>query len=163
MLFRSKDGTAKLADLGLAVFVDGEKGPSTHGLAGTVAYMPPEQATRATIIDHRSDIYSLGASFYHLVTGQIPFQGATRMEVILKHAKEPPVPPHELAPGLPPPLSDVILKMMAKSPAERYQSYEELLLALHELHVFLPPPMIAVGSEEVRTSEPAKDGPGAGQ
>src|SRR5262249_22903622 len=79
----SHDGLAKLADLGLAICVDNElgEGSPSHTMAGTVAYMPPEQARSPGTIDHRSDIYSLGASFFHLVTGQIPFQGATRMEV----------------------------------------------------------------------------------
>ena len=122
--------------------------------------MPPEQATRIHTIDHRSDIYSLGASFYHLVTGQIPFQGTTRMEVILKHAKEAPVPPHELVPGLPPRISDVILKMMAKSAADRYQSYDELLLALHELDGLFAP----VRSATIHTSvQPAREGQGMAQ
>lgn len=132
----ARDGNAKLADLGLAVFVDREKGnPAGPGLAGTVAYMPPEQAMATGAVDHRSDIYSLGASLYHMVTGQIPFQGSTRMEVILKHAKEAPLPPRDLAPDLPESLSDLILKMMAKSPGERFQSYDELIRALDEISI----------------------------
>ena len=128
----AKDGTAKLADLGLAVFVDSNPsgGSSGQGMAGTVAYMPPEQAMSARTVDHRSDMYALGATFYHLVTGQIPFQGATRMEVILKHAKEPLKPPHEVVPDFPREVSDVIVKMMAKAPADRYQTYDDLLDAL---------------------------------
>src|SRR5262249_34678369 len=79
------------------------------------------------------DIYALGASFYHLVTGQIPFHASSRIEVIAKHANERPVPPHERVPGLHPAVSDVILKMLAKSPADRYQTYEELTAALDSL------------------------------
>ncbi|MFL5339307.1 MAG: serine/threonine-protein kinase, partial [Gemmataceae bacterium] len=131
------EGTAKLADLGLAVSLDTDR--NGHGLAGTVAYMSPEQATRPAAIDHRSDIYSLGATFYHLLTGQIPFQGSSRMEVILKHAKESPVPAHELVPELPPLASEVIDRMMAKSQADRYPTYDDLLLDLHRLHGMLTP------------------------
>lgn len=124
----TKDGMIKLADLGLAVFVNGDGGsPVGNGLAGTVAYMPPEQSLSAGVVDHRSDIYALGASFYHLLTGQIPFQGATRMEVILKHAKEPLTPPDELVSGVPQEISQVIVRMMAKSVNDRYQTYDELL------------------------------------
>jgi serine/threonine protein kinase len=130
----TKDGMIKLADLGLAVFVNGDGGsPVGHGLAGTVAYMPPEQSLSAGVVDHRSDIYALGASFYHLLTGRIPFEGATRMEVILKHAKEPLVPPDELVSGVPQEISLVIAKMMAKSVNDRYQTYDELLQDLLHL------------------------------
>jgi serine/threonine protein kinase len=127
----TKDGAAKLADLGLAVLVEHERGKAAGGLAGTAAYMPPEQASGA--IDHRSDIYSLGATYYYMVTGQVPFQGTTRAEVIRKHATETPISPRELVPHLPEAVSAVILKMMAKDPAERYQTYDELLAVLSGL------------------------------
>jgi serine/threonine protein kinase len=130
----TSDGIAKLADLGLAVLVDAaENGSKAPGLAGTVAYMPPEQATSKNNIDLRSDIYALGASFYHMATGHIPFQGVTRMEVILKHAQEPIVPPNMLSTGVTPAASNLIAKMMAKSPTDRFQTYEELEWALSEL------------------------------
>src|SRR5205823_6274391 len=129
------DGTAKLADLGLAVIADqASRHPvRRRGPAGTVAYMPPEQTTVAGLVDHRCDIYALGASFYHLVTGQVPFQGATRVEVVAKHASEAPVPPHDRVPGLHPAVSDVILKMLAKPSADRYQTYDDLAQALAAL------------------------------
>jgi serine/threonine protein kinase len=125
------DGAAKLADLGLAVLVDRDRGAASGALAGTAAYMAPEQADGA--IDYRADIYSLGATFYHLVTGQTPFQGTSRAEVIRKHARETAAAPRDLAPHLPEVASDVILKMMAREPAERFQTYDELLLMLSSL------------------------------
>jgi serine/threonine protein kinase len=155
----TKDGMIKLADLGLAVFVNGDGGsPVGNGLAGTVAYMPPEQSLSAGVVDHRSDIYALGASFYHLLTGQIPFQGATRMEVILKHAKEPLVPPDELVSGVPQEISQVIVKMMAKSVNDRYQTYDDLLLDLLNLDAGLSQPPGNGNSAAVRPDAGNKSG-----
>jgi tRNA A-37 threonylcarbamoyl transferase component Bud32 len=131
----TRDGGIKLADLGLALtdtWVIAKK-PSvtdTNILAGTVAYMSPEQATASETVDHRSDIYSLGATFYHALTGQMPFKGRSRMELIFKHAKEDVAAPHILVPGLDPAISDIVLKMLAKNPADRYQTYDELLSLL---------------------------------
>jgi serine/threonine-protein kinase len=80
-------------------------------------------------------MYSLGATFYHAVTGRLPFPGRTRMEVMLKHAKEEPTPPHQLVGELTPSVSQVILRMMAKQPDDRYPTYDALradLLRLFE-------------------------------
>jgi serine/threonine protein kinase len=131
----TKDGQAKLADLGLAVIVGTQNAPATPttGMAGTVAYMSPEQAGSAMAVDHRSDIYGLGATFYHAVTGQMPFTGRSAMEVMLKHAQEPAVPPHQLATDLDPAASEIILQMLAKKAAERHQTYDELIKMLANL------------------------------
>lgn len=133
----AKDGAAKLADLGLAIVLDDAHslggGAGRDDLAGTVAYMAPEQFSNAGAADHRADIYALGATFYHAVAGQVPFVGATPLEVMLKHAQEPLVLPHVLSPDLDPAASAVILRMMAKNPAERFQTYDDLLAALWTL------------------------------
>src|SRR5207245_21238 len=90
----ARNGTAKLADFGLAVvsnkglFAQGEGQPSLHAPAGTPAYMAPEQFFAPETVDHRSDIYSLGATFYHAVTGRVPFEGRSVREVLLKQAHE---------------------------------------------------------------------------
>lgn len=129
----SKEGGIKLADLGLALVGAGgakQNDSASMILAGTVAYMSPEQAMASPGVDHRADIYSLGATFYHAVCGEMPFRGRTRMELMFKHQKEPLVPPHHIVPGLPSAYSDVIGRMMAKDPKDRFQTYEELIGAL---------------------------------
>jgi serine/threonine protein kinase len=134
----AKDGTAKLADLGLAIIVNhrfGEAGPNTTGrMEGTVAYMAPEQAESSGAVDHRADLYALGATLYHTITGVLPFRGQTRARVLLKHKLETPEPPHRLVPELPARVSAVILRLMAKSPDDRYQSYDELIDDLNQIH-----------------------------
>jgi tRNA A-37 threonylcarbamoyl transferase component Bud32 len=129
----ARDGAIKLADLGLAVTHDLNRPSAAEGstiLAGTVAYMSPEQALPQPAVDHRSDIYSLGATFYNALTGEMPFKGKSRIELVYKHAKEPPPPPHLAVAGLDPLYSEITLKMLAKDPGERYQSYDDLLAAL---------------------------------
>lgn len=131
----SREGNAKVADLGLAVVVgaehDGPEGEPHDGRpVGTAAYMPPEQALGARAIDHRADIYGLGATFYHAVTGQMVFTGRSRTEVMMKHIKEAPPPPQTHAADLPPALCQLILRMLAKEPEQRYPNYEELLTDL---------------------------------
>ena len=123
------NGEVKVADLGLASILETEK-ELVSQVAGTVAYMPPEQANGVIGLDHRSDIYALGATMYHAVTGGLPFTGRSRMEVMFKHASVTPVPPDQREPSVPPGLSAVVMKMLAKKPEDRYQTYDELLAAL---------------------------------
>jgi serine/threonine-protein kinase len=112
-----------LADFGLSKLLSASglnlTMPGT--IMGTVGYMPPEQVTTQPI-DVRSDIYSTGVVFYQLLTGQLPFDGATAMEVLVKHAYAPLPSPREINPTIPVPLEQVVLRAMAKSPADRYQT-----------------------------------------
>ncbi|MFL5327543.1 MAG: serine/threonine-protein kinase [Gemmataceae bacterium] len=138
-----KDENAKIADLGLAVVADrhrelGHLAPhagSPNAMAGTVAYLAPEQAGGPGTIDHRSDIYSLGATFYHMVTGQLPFTGRSPLEVLMKHARQPLKPPSELMPEFAQCVSDLIVRMMAKNPGERFRTYDELRDALIDVDI----------------------------
>jgi serine/threonine protein kinase len=95
-------------------------------VVGTPRYISPEQALGRTV-DHRSDIYSLGATFYELVTRQTPFDGDTAMDIMLKHINAPLVPPYMMNPGIPGDVNEIICRMMAKDPKERYQEYEPLI------------------------------------
>lgn len=133
----ARDGTAKIADLGQAVLLADGTATTANGsaghpdqVAGTAAYMAPEQFLAPASVDHRADVYALGATFYQAITGRMPFEGRSRMEVLLKHAQEAPVPPHQLVADVDPALSDIILMMLAKDPDNRFQDSEELLAAL---------------------------------
>lgn len=148
----TRDGTAKLADLGQAIFLDEPQGAADgprDEVAGTAAYLAPEQFLTPATVDHRADIYALGATFYQAVTGRLAFSGKSFMEVLLKHARQTPPPPHELVPDLPPLVSEVILTMMAKSPADRYQNIDELETALSKLSPAESPPITEMPAPSV--------------
>jgi len=134
-IMMTKESVAKIADLGLAVIVtetQRENGKRNE-LLGTPAYMAPEQSQSSSQVDHRADIYALGATLYHAITGAPPFLGNTKLQVMYRHISEEPVAPHVHVPDLPIPVSNVILRMLAKKPEQRYQNYDELLHALKEL------------------------------
>lgn len=136
------EGNAKLADLGLATCIDPHRRMACGGMVGTVAYVAPEQAMGATV-DHRADVYSVGGTFYQMVTGELPFTGTTSADVLRQHSQEPLVPPHHRVPTLPERVSTVIGKMMAKRPEERQSSDQELLDDLIQLDRLLNPPAAA--------------------
>lgn len=127
------NGNAKLIDFGLAKADAIEAGRERTGpeMAGTAAYLAPEQAKDAATVDHRADIYSLGVTLYEALTGRLPFEGRNRVQVIFQHLNAPPVPPIERAEGVPPLLSDLCLWLLAKDPNDRPQSYDELRHALN--------------------------------
>jgi serine/threonine-protein kinase len=119
------NGVGKLIDFGLAK----ARRPNPEAepeLAGTAAYIAPEQARDASLVDHRADIYSLGVTLYEALTGRLPFEGRNRVQVIFQHLNTPPVPPAQRVPGIPPLASDLCLWMLSKDPAERPQNYQEL-------------------------------------
>ncbi len=121
------NGVAKLIDFGLAKAPVVRNAPPTGPeLAGTAAYLAPEQARDASIVDFRADIYSLGVTFYEALTGRLPFESRNRMQVIFQHINTPPVPPIDRLPTIPQIISDMCLWMLAKNPDERPQSYDEL-------------------------------------
>jgi predicted ATPase/signal transduction histidine kinase len=121
-------GDARVIDLAAATSLStagGTEGPAL--LEGTPAYMAPEQTGRVNRpIDHRSDHYGLGATFYELLCGQPPFQGEDTLDLVLAHISRPPAPPHVHNPRVPPVLSAIVLKLLAKEPEERYQSLRGL-------------------------------------
>jgi serine/threonine-protein kinase len=126
------NGNVKLIDFGLAKAEALEATRERTGpeLAGTAAYLAPEQAKDASVVDHRADIYSLGVTLYESLTGRLPFEGRNRVQVIFQHLNTPPVPPIQRAEGIPPLLSDLCLWMLAKNPEDRPQNYDELSQAL---------------------------------
>jgi WD40 repeat protein/tRNA A-37 threonylcarbamoyl transferase component Bud32 len=121
-----------LADFGLAKIVEGSQVLTATGATiGTPAYISPEQAEGKTV-DHRTDIYSLGIVLYEMVTGHVPYRGETPMGVIFKHIFDPLPLPRDVNPDLPEAVERVILKAVAKDPADRYDRAGDLAQALHQ-------------------------------
>ena len=137
----TKDGTAKLADMGLARQAsDADAAKAEAGRAfGTPYYISPEQIRGELDIDFRSDIYSLGATLYHMVTGRVPFDGPTPVAVMQKHLKEPLVPPDHINTKLSAGLGEVVEVMVAKDRDRRYSSTTDLLMDLEAIRAGQPP------------------------
>ena len=131
----NQQGVVKLADMGLArETTDIEAAQSEAGKAyGTPYYIAPEQIRGKIDIDGRADIYGLGATFYHMVTGQVPFTGDDSSEIMKKHLREKLIPPDHIITSLSAGVSEVIEIMMAKRREDRYNSIEELLVDLEAL------------------------------
>ncbi len=131
-----KDGVAKLADLGLAKQIDNNDaaGLTMQGMAlGSPAYMPPEQIRNARDAGRTADIYALGATFYQIVSGKLPFDGKTGTEVLTKVLREPPPPLATLVPDLPANVRELIEHMMQKDASKRPQSAEALIALIDGL------------------------------
>ncbi|HLY75029.1 MAG TPA: protein kinase [Planctomycetota bacterium] len=142
----TKDGAVKVVDFGLARGGDPSEGLSMPGqIVGTPFYMSPEQAQGVTL-DVRSDLYSLGATFYHLITGQRVFDGDTALAILMKHLNEAPRAPHEVCPDLSPAVSRVVLTMLAKNPDDRYPTGEAVVQALDALLSGRPVPAPKTGA-----------------
>lgn len=115
----------KIGDFGLAAFIPytGQLLNSTNRIEGSLPYLAPEQTGRMNRgIDYRSDLYALGATFYEILTGQLPFEGKDPLEWIHCHIAKTPTPPTQINPAIPQVLSDLIMKLLAKVAEDRYQS-----------------------------------------
>ena len=145
-------GIAKLADLGLTKRLsdDSHLTSVSHGV-GTSYYMPYEQAMNAAFVDGRSDIFALGATLYHLLTGQVPFSGTTHEEVMREKEHEVFVPIAKRNPAVPPELAAIVAKTLARDPRERYQTAEELIEALEATGIATPIPSFAQIEADVPT------------
>ena len=134
-LLLTKKGQIKIADFGLsrATADENRLHLTQPGVTlGTPLYMSPEQV-QGHEIDHRSDLYSLGVTYYHMLAGEPPFRGETAVAVAMKHVHEKPVSLAVHRPDLPSELVAVVMKLMAKAPKDRYQSAAELLKDLGRL------------------------------
>jgi serine/threonine protein kinase len=135
------DGSlVKIMDLGVARFLqrDDQDLPMeeltvTGAVMGTPAYLAPEQARDSRQADIRSDIYSLGCTFYHLLAGEPPFHGVSLAELILCHQFEDPAPIEQKRPEVPAELAKILRKMMAKKPEDRFQTPAEVADAVRPL------------------------------
>jgi serine/threonine-protein kinase len=119
-------GNVKVADFGIARAANTtENLTQTGAVMGTATYFSPEQA-QGLAIDPRSDVYSLGVVLYEMVTSQPPFKGDNPVAVAYKHVSEQPVAPRSLQPNIPAPFEAIVMTAMAKDPAQRYSSAEDL-------------------------------------
>lgn len=154
-----ESGELKLVDFGLA-----EKGNEfgvldTKQLVGTPLYVAPEQASGKEV-SSRADQYALGATFYHLITGSPPFVSSSVQELIRMHVNEPPPDACALCPELPTELGKIFQKMMAKDPADRFGSFQELFKLLEDFELregliearssFLSEGLMSIGERSVR-------------
>ena len=120
---------AKILDFGIAKLsnnADSKVKTHTAAIMGTPMYMSPEQCRGAGHVDHRSDLYSLGCVLYHLVVGRVPFDGEGIGEIIAAHMMSAPPVPSQQAPGIPPGVDQLILRLLAKRPEERFANAGEL-------------------------------------
>jgi serine/threonine protein kinase len=140
LVFNPQTGEVKLIDFGISTVLVRENPSLTSPqlLEGTLAYISPEQTGRMNrSLDYRTDFYSLGVTFYELLTHQLPFQTEDALELVHCHIAKQPVPPHIFEPDIPQVVSDIVMKLMAKTAEERYQSawgiHRDLAECWHQL------------------------------
>jgi serine/threonine-protein kinase len=141
-------GLVKVSDFGLARLQESpDAGPGggtlitrPNTVMGTPDFLSPEQARNLHNTDIRSDLYSLGCTFYYLLTGQVPFPGGTSLEKLIRHNTEQPTPVEELRPEAPAPVAAIVRRLMAKKPEERFRTPAELAAALEPFSVRGPTP-----------------------
>jgi eukaryotic-like serine/threonine-protein kinase len=143
-------GTVKVMDFGIARA--GDSGMTEAGsILGTAQYLAPEQA-KGQPVDARTDLYSVGVVLYEMLTGAVPFKGDTAVTVALKHVNEIAMEPAQVIPGLPYSLNQIVLKAMAKDPAQRYQSADQFARDLRAAQVGGPVTAATFDSGAERTS-----------
>lgn len=133
-LMVTPDGCVKLTDFGLAKSVGDHQLTNDGDIVGSLYYMPPEQIRQHLADpDPRSDIYSTGAVLYELLTGKKIFECSDRLSLMVAQVQKQPTPPMEVTPEISPKLNAIVMKALAKDPAQRFQSAEEFRLALQSI------------------------------
>ena len=159
IVYNHKTKQLKIIDFGISTVLSQEnlKTHNPNRIVGTLAYISPEQTGRMNrSLDYRTDFYSLGITLYQLLTGQLPFQAKTTMELVHCHIAQQPIPPHLLAEKeqyYPKAIADIIMKLMAKTPEERYQSVRgiqaDLKICLRHLQQSERIPEITVAQQDI--------------
>lgn len=135
IVFNPNTGEAKIIDFGLSTILPRENisRVNLNVLEGTLAYISPEQTGRINrAVDYRTDFYSLGVTFYELLTGQLPFDEKESLALLHSHLAKQPVPPHELNQKIPIAFSNIVMRLLAKNAEDRYQSAYGLKMDLNE-------------------------------
>jgi len=147
-IFLSKAGEVKVGDFGLAKRVDSDASGLTRTgtTMGSPHYMSPEQALGERDLDFRSDIYSLGCTLYHMLSGSVPYNSKNVIEIVTQHVYAPPPVLAAVMPGCPPPLARLVSQMLAKKRDERHASYDELIADLLEVREQIRAPMNSIAS-----------------
>jgi serine/threonine protein kinase len=151
------DGTAKIGDFGLALPLDRPRMTLEGMMVGTVDYMPPEQAMGGEVTP-KADLYSLGAMLYEMVTGRPPFLGDDAVAIIGQHIHTPPVAPTWHNGQCPRPLEALILRLLAKDPAQRPESAADVLAALEGIDLTEIPPLQKGGWGDFGRPRPGEPG-----
>ncbi|HEY9695576.1 MAG TPA: AAA family ATPase [Oculatellaceae cyanobacterium] len=129
IVINTATNTVKFIDFSIASRLERENASCSHPdlLEGTLAYMSPEQTGRMNrSIDYRTDFYSLGITFYEMLTGSLPFQATEPLELVHCHIAQQPLPPHQINPEIPEVISRIVMKLLAKNAEDRYQSADGL-------------------------------------
>jgi len=162
-LMLTRKGQVKVADFGLCRDLDAEGVHLTQtGITmGTPLYMSPEQA-QGHALDHRSDLYSLGVTFYQMIAGVPPFTADSPIALAFKHVKDKPASLAVHRPDVPPDLDRLVLKLMAKAPRDRYQSAGEMLRDLARVREALQTPTVVQPATDLTGTDLAVLGPAPG-
>ncbi len=156
IIWNPKGDLTKIIDFGIATlpFEEQPELANLNVLEGTLAYISPEQTGRMNhAVDYRTDFYSLGVTFYEMILGVLPFQTDDKMELVHSHLAKPPRIPHHLDPDIPKAVSDIIMKLLAKTAEERYQSASgltsDLRKCLEQLEFTGSIQYVAIGLDDV--------------
>ncbi|MEK7470107.1 MAG: serine/threonine-protein kinase [Planctomycetota bacterium] len=161
-IMSTAEGVAKLCDLGLAKQETGDVGLTQAGLSvGTPNYISPEQARGEEDVDTRSDLYSLGASLYHMMTGQVPYEGTVPSVVMTKHITEELVPPQKIRPELSAESNAIVLKAMQKRREDRYPDPAQMAADLEAAAAGKPLVYVKVASAAKKSLSPGQVAAGA--
>jgi len=160
----AEEGRVVVTDFGIARAASDGEITQAGSIMGTAQYLSPEQAEGGRVSE-ASDIYAVGILLYELLTGTVPFQGESAVAVALQHLSAPPKRPSLLNPAVPPELDRIVLKALAKDPAQRFPTAEAFIAALSSLNQngALPPPLDQQPTEAIPALPPAEEREGGGR